>query len=209
MLIDTIVVGAFQENCYIVADEETRDAVVIDPGDEPEKILSNIARHDISVKYILLTHAHLDHIMGVRLVKETLNPELLMHQADSFLYDNLVEQAAQYGFQAAPPLPVDRYFNEGDHITLGHLDIEIIHTPGHSPGGVSLVLPGHPTVVFGGDTLFSQSIGRTDLPGGSYDTLLNAIRDKLLTMDTDTIIYPGHGPQTTIGFEKEHNPFLV
>lgn len=209
MLIDCIVVGVFQSNCYLVADDETHDGIVIDPGDEPEKILERIARHDLNIKYILLTHAHLDHVMGVRRVKEALNPELLMHQADAFLYENMVDQAAQFGCRVDSPVQIDRYITEGDGITLGDVHVSVLSTPGHSPGGVSFPISGDPSIVFSGDTLFAGSIGRTDLPGGSHDTLLRSIREKLFMLDGSTIVYAGHGSHTTIGYEQQHNPFFI
>lgn len=209
MLIDCIVVGAFQSNCYVLADDETRDGIVIDPGDEPEKILERITRHDLNIKYILLTHAHLDHVMGVRRVKEALNPELLMHQADAFLYENMVDQAAQFGWRVDAPVQIDRYITEEDRITFGNVHVSVLSTPGHSPGGVSFSISGDPSILFSGDTLFAESIGRTDLPGGSTDTLLRSIREKLFMLDASTIVYAGHGPHTTIGYEQQHNPFLI
>lgn len=209
MLIESIVVGAFQCNCLIIADEDTRETIVIDPGDEPEQILEIIRHYDLTVKYTLHTHAHLDHIMGTRALKEALGPELLLHAADAFLYDHLVDQAAQFGWHVAAPVGIDRFMTEGDEVRFGQSRVTVLHTPGHTPGSVCFQMPETTPILFAGDTLFAGSIGRTDLPGGSYDSILRSIHDKLLPLQEDTIVYPGHGPQTTIWEEKRHNPFLI
>lgn len=209
MLIESVVVGAFQCNCLILADEDTRQAIVIDPGDEPERVLDIIRHYDLTVRFTLHTHAHLDHIMGTRALKQALGPELLLHAADAFLYDRLVEQAAQFGWRVDEPVPIDRFIAEGDDVPFGHAHVTVLHTPGHTPGSVCFQMPGEAPILFAGDTLFAGSIGRTDLPGGSYESIIQSIREKVLPLREDTIVYPGHGPRTTIWEEKRHNPFLV
>jgi len=208
MLIETIPVGALQSNCYLVADTNTKEAIVIDPGDEATVILNRISQQSLTVQAILLTHAHFDHIMAVKSVKEIHQVPIYLHRDESYIYDHLVMLAAQFGIHAESPLPVDRYFDENDHISFGEHTVSVLSTPGHSPGGVSLVISGTPTHVFSGDTLFAGSIGRTDLPGGDTALLLKVIHEKLLGFDEATIVYPGHGPVTTIGAEKMSNPYL-
>ena len=208
MQIDIIVVGALQVNCYLVADRETGSAVIIDPGDEPDNILNRIAQRRYRIDAILLTHAHFDHILGVRGVKESLGIPVMMSKADEFLYTGLPEIARQYGFRADAPPPIDRYLKAGDTVPVGSQTLAILETPGHSPGGLSFVASGVPDCIFGGDALFQGSIGRTDLPCASFDLLCASIRNQLYTRDGHTVVYPGHGPATTIADEREHNPFV-
>jgi glyoxylase-like metal-dependent hydrolase (beta-lactamase superfamily II) len=208
MRVVTIPVGALQSNCYLVADSETREAVVIDPGDESTIILEQIDQNNLIIQAILLTHAHFDHIMAVRPVRDALNIPIYMHQDDAYIYDHVETLAAHFGIMAEPPVPVDRYFEENDTIDFGSISISVISTPGHSPGGVSFLITGAPSHVFSGDTLFSGSIGRTDLPGGDSNLLLQSIHEKLIVLDDTTIVYPGHGPASTIGTEKRSNPYL-
>lgn len=206
MLIDIVEVGAFSENCYIVGCEETHEGVVIDPGDEIYRILRRIQQMNLSIKNILLTHAHLDHVKELNSLKSEISVPVLMHPSDQFLLDNLPAQAAAFGLTTSGKPEVDRNINEGEVVKFGQLKFEVLHTPGHSPGSVSYVSTG---VAFVGDVLFSGSIGRTDLPGGDFDLLINSIKTKLLPLGDDIIVYPGHGPPTTLGQEKQTNPFLV
>ncbi len=198
--------GAFQENCYIVADPETRDAAIIDPGEDGGLFLRRLATERLTPTAIWLTHAHLDHILGVRQVADATGAPISLHPADRPLYDRVSEQGAWLGLRPEPPPPPDHALADGDTLRLGGLVFEVRHVPGHSPGGVALV--GH-GIVFVGDALFAGSIGRTDLPGGDTAALLTGIHDRLLTLPDDTIVYPGHGPETTIGRERATNPFLT
>lgn len=208
MIVETLSVGPLQSNCYLVVDPETREGVVIDPGDEAERILQTISSREMVPQAVLLTHAHFDHIMAVRAIKESFDIPIYLHHADAEIYNYLEMLAGQFGLKADPPLPIDKYFEEGDIIPAGREVIRVIESPGHSPGGVLLELSGNPDRIFAGDTLFAGSVGRTDLPGGDTMRLIRSIREKLLVRDDNTIVYPGHGPETTIGAERQTNPFL-
>ena len=209
MLIEFITVGVFQSNCYLLIDEDSHEALVIDPGEEPDRILAKIEELGVTPVSILLTHAHLDHIMAVRQVKERYGVDVVMHADDQFIYSNMVDQAARFGWTVEPPPPVDRFISDGDKIAFRGTDITVIHTPGHSPGGVSFLLDCSPYLLFAGDALFAGSIGRTDLPGGDQATLLASIKDRILSLSPETVVYPGHGTHTTIGHESRTNPFLT
>ncbi|MFQ5602887.1 MAG: MBL fold metallo-hydrolase [bacterium] len=206
MIIESLEVGMFAENCYIVGCEETGDGVLIDPGDEGHRILQKIAAMQLSIKYILLTHAHLDHVKEVLSVNEELKVPVYLHREDAFLLENLPAQAAAFGLSVSGIPKVDHFVEESENITFGNTQLRVLHTPGHSPGSVSYVAQG---VAFVGDALFSGSIGRTDLPGGNYEQLIAAIKNRLFSLDDNTRVYAGHGPPTTIGQEKLSNPFLV
>lgn len=199
--------GQFMENCYLVADPATGRAAMIDPGEEADRFLAELHRRRWTLDAIWLTHAHIDHILGVAAVKAATRAPVLLHPADRRLYDGLPDQARWMGLQVdeAPP-PPDEPLVPGTTLELGACRFRVRHTPGHSPGSVSLV--GH-GVVFGGDVLFQGSIGRTDLPGGDTATLLASIDREFLTLPDDTVVHSGHGPATTIGAERRHNPFLV
>lgn len=197
----------FQQNCAILADEETKEAFLIDPGDEPGIILGEIDRLKVRVKAILITHAHLDHVCALAEVKEALQVPAYMHPGEQALYDSLPEQAAMFGLPAPRMTTIDHPLAEGDKLTLGRYTFHVLETPGHSPASVSFYIP-EATRVIAGDTLFKRSIGRTDLPGGSHQRLLKSIRTKLLTLPPATEVYPGHGPETTIGEEAKYNPHL-
>lgn len=220
MLRKKIVVGPFQCNCHILACPVSGEALVIDPGDELEKILQEISvlktasGEDIKVKALLHTHAHLDHIGGTRRIKEILKvPQIFLHQQDHDLYQNLRMQGQFFGFDFEDPCAVDRFFQDEEIFQFGNLKIKALHTPGHSPGSVSFCLKEDsqfqiPETVFSGDTLFERSIGRTDLWGGDQELLLKSIRQRLFTLDDDIPVCPGHGPDTQIGLEKRENPFF-
>lgn len=202
----------FMKNGFVVSCEDTRQAVLIDPGDEVEDLLAVIARQSLDVQAILLTHAHLDHVTGVGRAKAALDVPVLLHRADLFLYDAVVEQGLMFGLRVDRQPPVDEYFEPGEPFTFGHLVVDILHTPGHCPGGVCLAIGPAPSAdreLFVGDTLFAGSIGRTDLPGGNHDVLLRSIRDVLFRFPDSAIVHPGHGPDTTIGEERRTNPFLI
>lgn len=211
MIIENIVVGEFACNCTIIACEETKEALIIDPGDEPQKIIEVLDKYDLKPKYLIHTHAHLDHIMATRDIKEKTQAEIFLHKADLTIYKNLNLQALKFGMTVKDPLDVDKFIEDGELITIGeNITCKIIHTPGHSPGGVCFYFSNfEKPVVFSGDTLFAGSIGRTDLWEGSYDDLIKSIKNRLFTLDDETIVCPGHGNNTTIGKEKKTNPFFV
>lgn len=206
MIVERLEVGAFAENCYIVGCEETRHGVVIDPGDEIERIIGRIGQLHLDIQLVLLTHAHLDHVKELNAFKREIDVPVLMHKDDLFLLESLPEQAAAFGMVASGIPTIDRYVDEGEAVDCGKLRFEILHTPGHSPGSVTYIEKG---VAFVGDVLFAGSIGRTDLPGGDFETLIRSIRTKLLPMGDETEVYSGHGPPTTIGRERKFNPFLT
>jgi hydroxyacylglutathione hydrolase len=197
--------GQFMENSYLLIDEPSGECAVIDPGEEAGLVERQLAAAGVQAVAIWLTHAHIDHVLGVPDLKRVTGAPVYLHPADRLLYDHLVEQAAAFGMRADPLPPPDRALEPGATLTVGRLAFQVRHTPGHSPGGVSFVGPG---VVFTGDVLFQDSIGRTDLPGGDMDALIRGIERELLTLPDDTIVYSGHGPETTIGRERRHNPFL-
>ena len=212
---ESVSVGSFQCNCHVLADERTKEAVIIDPGDEPDEILAIVKDLGVTVKALLHTHCHLDHITGTRAVKEKTGASIHIHERDRNLYEGLKQQyasvLAMFGFDLGrgnEPLPVDGYLKDGQVFTFGAQSIGVIHTPGHTPGSCCFTLDGvRDRMVFSGDTLFAGSIGRTDLPGGSLDTEVASIRAKLFTLDPDTRVLPGHGPETRIREEKAENPF--
>ena len=198
--------GQFVENCYLVLDEATGQCAVIDPGEEAGLICHKIATAGAEPVAIWLTHAHIDHVLGVPRVKSETGVPVVLHEADLPLYRAVPEQAAWFGLHAEPLPAPDQSFAHGDRLHLGGLEFRVAHAPGHSPGHVVLV--GH-GVVFGGDVLFQGSIGRTDLPGGDFDTLMASIERELMTLPDSTVVYPGHGPETTVGQERRTNPFLA
>ena len=198
--------GQFAENCYVVADAEQGQAVLIDPGDEADRILAVLADHDWRLSAIWLTHAHVDHIMGVAAVRARHDVPTWLHPLDRPLYDALPQQGAWMGLRLPPAPAPTRELSAGDSVQVGGLAFDVRHVPGHSPGSVAFV--GH-GVAFVGDVLFSGSVGRTDLPGGDSATLVASIQRELLTLPDSTIVYSGHGPETTIGIERETNPFLT
>ena len=205
MIIKNIVVGPLEVNCYILGCEDTKEAAIIDPGDNADEIISNIEKEGLNPKFIINTHAHFDHIGGVKVIQDHFKIDFILHEGDLFLVENASEQATAFGLKPISKPEVNKNVTNGEKVILGNKFITVIHTPGHSPGGVCYYSGNN---VFVGDTLFTGSIGRTDLPGGSYDTLINSIKENLFPLGDSTIVYPGHGPSTTIGNEKEHNPFL-
>ena len=213
MFVKTFPVGAFQCNCTILGDEKTGEAIIVDPGDEGEKILAELKRHSLKAKYLLHTHAHIDHIGATRSVKEKSGGKIALHKEDLFLYDNIAMQGEFLGVQVNESvLPVDHYLVHGDTVELGgDHKIEVIHTPGHTPGSLSFLvknLQKNQDLLFSGDTLFMGSIGRTDLWGGDYDLILSSIKTRLLNLSDNVQVVCGHGPMTTIGRERKANPFL-
>ncbi len=206
MVIETLEVGPFAENCYVVGCKGTSEGVIIDPGDEINRILEKVAALKLEIKYILITHAHLDHVKELGTLQNEIDAPVLMHRDDQFLLDGLPMQASAFGMSVSAIPKIDKYIEEGDTIEFGKKRFEVLHTPGHSPGNVSFVTQ---KVAFVGDVLFSGSIGRTDLPGGDFDILINSIKTKLFPLGDDTVVYSGHGPATTIKKEKQTNPFLI
>jgi hydroxyacylglutathione hydrolase len=205
MQLSRLVVGPLQVNCYIIFDEKTKEAIVIDPGDDARDILHLVNGKSLKVKYIVNTHAHFDHVGANKLLKEATGAELLIHEGDSALLGATTNQARMFGMTATSSPKADRFVKHGDVITAGDVSLTVLHTPGHSAGGISLVGDG---VVFTGDALFAGSVGRTDLMGGDLMTLITAIKEHLMTLPDDTIVLSGHGPQSTIGEERADNPFL-
>jgi len=204
LIIKKLTVGPIMANCFIVACEETYQAVVIDPGDEVDRILLTLADEKLKVAFIINTHGHFDHVGGNARMKQATGAPLLIHRLDAAMLGQLSAAASQWGMTVEDSPPPDRTVDEGDDISCGNLAFRVIHTPGHSPGGISLHADG---VVFVGDTLFAGSIGRTDFPGGDYATLISSIQEKLFALGDDVTVYTGHGPETTIGVEKRTNPF--
>jgi len=208
MKLRTFPVGPVSCNCSVVACPDTGVGAVIDPGGHPERILAAIRDLGVQVKYLLHTHAHFDHILATGEVATATGAEILLHQADRALYENLPNQGRMFGFQAAaPPVPT-RYLADGETLDIGTLSARVLHTPGHTPGSVGFYLGPTLALLFSGDTLFADSIGRTDFPGGCYEDIAVSIRTKLYTLPGDTRVIPGHGPATTIEHEREHNPFV-
>lgn len=212
MLIETQAVGPFFKNGFVVGCDETHEAVLIDPGDEVESLLSFAERGGLTVRYILLTHAHVDHVTGVAAAKRALGAPIYLHRDDLFLYELAVESGAMFGLRVERPPPVDVFYTPGQVISFGNYEVRPYHTPGHCPGGVCLQVGRKGEQgrdLFVGDTLFAGSIGRTDLPGADHATLLDSIRTVLFAFGDDAKVYPGHGQATTIGHERRTNPFLI
>ena len=212
MLIEIRAVPPFHKNGFVVGCDRTSEAVLIDPGDEVDDLLDIVARRKLSVKYILLTHAHIDHVTGVARAKRAAGAPVYLHRADKILYDAVPQQAAMFGLPVPEVLPaIDQFYDLQQALTFGDLEVKVHHTPGHCPGGVCLQIGASGKAgrdLFVGDTLFAGSIGRTDLPGGDYETLIHSITHVLFALGDDAAVYPGHGAATTIGQERNTNPFL-
>ena len=208
-IVETFPVGPLQCNCSVLADPVSREAVVIDPGDEPERILRILEEAKLKPVALLHTHAHLDHITASRAMKEATGAPIRLHPADRPLYDALPEQAAFFGLRAEAPLPPDAPLADGDVVRFGPYRLRTIHTPGHTPGSTCFLLEGDSPILFSGDTLFRRSIGRTDLWGGDTDAILASIRGRLFPLEGSTPVVCGHGEDTTIAEEKRLNPFAA
>src|SRR3990172_1049303 len=206
MIIKTMTVGAFAVNSYLVVCEKTRCAVIIDPGDDEAYIMDVVKSQDARVDYIFLTHGHLDHISGVARIRKQYGCQALMHEKDLFLVKNMNSQAMLFNLQAPKGFIPDKYVHEGDELKVGELVFRVIETPGHSPGSICYRAE---NIIFVGDTLFYDSIGRTDLIGGSSDDLYASINSKLFVLPPELEIYPGHGPSSTIGDRKQSNPYFA
>jgi hydroxyacylglutathione hydrolase len=222
---EIIPVGMLQCNCSILGDPATGEAIVVDPGDEVDRILAIVRRHGLKVRTIVSTHTHIDHVGGLAELHRATGAPVLIHEADLELYKNLDVQAQWLGIPTPAMMRIQDFVREGDTLRWGGYQARVLHTPGHTPGSISLVVGANPAPpaegrlaasadhtasarLLAGDTLFQGSIGRTDLPGGSFPQILASIREKLLVLPEDLVVYPGHGDTTTIGSEREFNPFL-
>jgi len=203
--VEPLIVGPLLSNCYIVYDDRLKEGVIIDPGDDADIILQAVKELAINIKFILATHGHFDHVGAVAPLKRVLKAEFLAHKDDFFFIEDGEKAARRWNIDIEQPPKPDRFIVDGDKIKVGNFHLEVIHTPGHSPGGVSFL---HDRMLFGGDTLFQGSIGRTDFRKGSFEDLSKSIKTRLYTLPDDTIVYTGHGPITTIGDEKMYNPFV-
>jgi hydroxyacylglutathione hydrolase len=208
MIHEIIPVGMLACNCSILGDESTGEALVVDPGDDIERVRRILEKHHLRAKYIVATHAHIDHVAGIKNLKQATGAAVLMHPDDLPLYQALAVQAEWLGVEAPEFTEVEQLLKDGDSLRCGAMRWEVLHTPGHSPGSLSLHLPGENHRILSGDTLFQGSIGRTDLWGGSRQQILRSIHQRLLVFPEDTPVFPGHGAPTTIGEEKQSNPFL-
>jgi hydroxyacylglutathione hydrolase len=223
---ETLPVGMLQCNCHIIGDPETREALLIDPGDDAERILALINRHKLNVRGIVLTHSHIDHVGGLCRLREATGAPVQMHADDLELYRMLAVQAAWIGMKTPESAEVDELLREGDTLHWGSFEAQVLHTPGHTRGSICLYMPSDipskraaaiaakstergPGRLFAGDTLFAGSIGRSDLWGGSFETIMRSLTGKVLELPDDTLVFPGHGETTTIGQERDSNPFLV
>jgi len=209
MIIKMFTFGMYLTNCYVVGCEETKEAIVIDPGfdrdREAEEVLKFIEQNGLHVKYIINTHGHADHTAGNGIIKKATGALILIHENDAIMLTTVAKTLSRvFGLRVTSP-PADRTLHDGNVIEVGRVKLVVLHTPGHSKGGISLL---GDKVVFSGDTLFAGSIGRTDLPGASFKEIMQSIKTKLVTLPDSFKVYPGHGPLTTIGEEKKHNPFL-
>ncbi len=207
MIHEMIPVGPLQCNCSIVGDESTREAMVIDPGDEVEQIMQIVERHGLTVKQIVITHAHIDHVGGAMKLKQRTGAPILLNESDSMLLKMVDMQAAWVGMRPPGRVKVDAGLDDAATLKVGETTANVIHTPGHTQGSICLYIPAE-RMLIAGDTLFAGSIGRTDLPGGSTKKIMESLHTRVLALPDETIVIPGHGPKTTIGEERESNPFL-
>ncbi len=208
MIHEILAVGPLQCNCSIIGDEASKEAIVLDPGDDVEDVVELLRRHQLSVKQIVITHAHIDHVGGAMKLKRLTGAPILINQNDYALLKMLDVQAGWVGMRPPGQVAVDHSIGEADRVRVGGLTGTVLHTPGHTEGSICLYFPAE-KMLFAGDTLFAGSIGRTDLPGGSYDKIMASLHGPVLSLPDDTIVVPGHGPLTTIGDERETNPFLL
>ncbi len=207
MIHEILPVGPLQCNCSVIGDETTHEAMVIDPGDDIEDILAVLHKHNLQVKQIVITHAHIDHVGGAMKLRALTGAPILLNQNDYTLLKMLDVQASWLGMAAPGAVAIEASIADGDSLQAGTLKASVLHTPGHTEGSVCLYFPAEKLLI-AGDTLFARSIGRTDLPGGSFEKIIRSLHDSILTLPDETLVIPGHGPKTTIGAEREENPFL-
>jgi len=205
MKYENVIVGSLETNCYIIYCEETLECAVMDPGAEPEKIFRVIDEKNLQPVILINTHGHVDHVGANRDVKDKYDIPLLIHSADAPMLKSILQSGLSFFLGAKASPPPDRFLEEGDEVKIGTNSLKTIHTPGHSPGSLCFVQDG---LLFSGDTLFFGGVGRTDLPGGSWEKMMDSIRNKVLTLSDETIVFPGHGQHTTVGQERNMNPFI-
>ena len=207
--LEMMTVGPFQSNAFVLWCDETKEGIVVDAGDEAARILDAVKRNEVDVKMIVNTHAHIDHVAALPEVHAALEVPVLMCEKDMPVYDGVEQAAAMFGLPAPGTVAIDKFIGEGDTIEFGELKADILEAPGHSPGSVLLLFNGEtPPVGIAGDVLFNGSIGRTDLPYGDHDVMMASLRDKIMPLPDDMVVYSGHGPKTAVGYEKKTNPFL-
>jgi glyoxylase-like metal-dependent hydrolase (beta-lactamase superfamily II) len=207
MIHEILPVGPLQCNCSVIGDETTREAMVIDPGDDIEEVIAIITKHNLKVKQIVITHAHIDHVGGAMKLRALTGAPILLNQNDYALLKMIDVQATWVGMESPGEVKIDAELSHGENLSAGGLSANVLHTPGHSEGSVCLYFPAEKLLI-AGDTLFAGSIGRTDLPGGSFEKIMRSLHQRVLALPDDTVVIPGHGPKTTIGDEREGNPFL-
>lgn len=207
MIFEVLEVGPLGVNCIILGCPDSREGIVIDPGGDVERISAAVSRHGLKIRHIINTHGHFDHVGGNRRAVGVFGAPLVIHEEDAAMLGRVSEVARMYGMPGEDSPPADRFLTDGMEIPFGNSSLKVIHTPGHTRGGCCLYLEKEQLLI-SGDTLFADSIGRTDLPGGSHGQLLDSIRTRLFPLPEDTVVYPGHGPRTTIGHEKHHNPYF-
>lgn len=208
MIHEILPVGPLQCNCSVIGDETTREGMVIDPGDDIEQVLDLVRKHNLQIKQIVITHAHIDHVGGAMKLRAATGAPVLLNQNDYALLKMLDVQASWIGMPTPEKVEIDRNLGQADTVEAGSIRAQVFHTPGHTEGSICLYFPAESKVI-AGDTLFAGSIGRTDLPGGSFPKIIRSIHEHLLTLPDETLVLPGHGPTTTIGEERESNPFLA
>ena len=207
MIFEIIVVGPLEVNCFLLGCETTREGVIVDPGSDPEKILAAVEKQGLTIRQVINTHGHFDHVGGNSRVLSATGASLLVHGGDVPFLSRAVDTAAMYGLVTENSPPPGRLLEDGMLLTFGEYGMRVLHTPGHTPGGCCLYLESEGKVITG-DTLFADGVGRTDFPGSSHEALVEGIRSKLFTLPESTVVYPGHGPATTIGHEKRYNPYI-
>jgi hydroxyacylglutathione hydrolase len=208
MIIETFPVGHLQCNCTILGDETSREAMVIDPGGDAARIMAKLKEHSLTLKQIICTHTHIDHVGAIFELQQLTGTSAAIHKADMILFENLDVQAQWLQIEPPKPGHIDKFLNDRQAVACSGVELGVIHTPGHTPGSTTFLLTGDRNILFAGDTLFMNGIGRTDLWGGSQTEILASIEDRLMTFDDDTLVIAGHGRHTTIGHERRNNPFL-
>lgn len=206
MILECLTVGLFEENCYLLGDEASGEAILFDPGDEPKRILDTVARHNLTLTRIINTHGHIDHVGAVGHIQRETGVDFYLHDADLFLLDRLRETAEAYGIGPFEMPRVTHHPKPGDRFQLADISFTAVHMPGHSPGSLGFLFADR---LIGGDVLFAGSIGRTDLPGADHETMMETLRTKILPLDDALLVHPGHGPETSIRRERQTNPFLL